>query len=282
VRPTGAYRGGAGAPMVLLHGFTDTWRAWTPIIPALEEHHDVFAPTLPGHHGGVLIEEGIPFVLATMLDRIERQMDAAGFKRAHLVGSSLGGWLALELALRGRAVSVVGVCPAGGWEPGSRQEGSVVRYFRRNAWLLKYAERSMPLVASRPRLRALGLRELMSDPSRVSATDALAMMEGAAECVIVDGALNAVRTGTIFGDLGHVDCPVRILYGTHDRILRWPAHFQKMRRILPHAEYVALEGLGHLPMWDDPALVARKILEVTAGKETLPAGNDRRRGARYP
>jgi pimeloyl-ACP methyl ester carboxylesterase len=37
-----------------------------------------------------------------------------------------------------------------------------------------------------------------------------------------------------------------------------------MRRILPDVDYVALPGMGHLPMWDDPDLVARRILEVTA------------------
>src|SRR5216683_2461332 len=136
VRPSGSHRGGAGEPMVLLHGFTDTWRAWTPVLAALEAHHDVFAPTLPGHHGGQLVDHGMGFAIATLVDLIETQMDGLGFDRAHLVGSSLGGWLCLELAVRGRALSVVGVCPAGGWEPGSRQERAVVRYFRRNALLL--------------------------------------------------------------------------------------------------------------------------------------------------
>jgi pimeloyl-ACP methyl ester carboxylesterase len=210
-------------------------------------------------------------VLATMVDLIERQMDGVGFERAHLVGSSLGGWLSLELAVRGRALSVVGVCPAGGWEPGSRHERAVLRYFRRNAVLLRAGRRWLELAASRPRLRALALRELVADPSRVSATDALAMMQGAAECLIVDDALTAARSQNLFGELGHIDCPVRIMYGTRDLILRWPAHFTKMRRVLPQAEYVALEGLGHLPMWDDPAQVARMILDITARDET-PTG----------
>jgi len=90
------------------------------------------------------------------------------------------------------------------------------------------------------------------------------MMEGAAECSIIDDALVAARNQTLFGDLGEIECPVRIAYGTRDMILRWPAHFERMRRVLPQAEYVALDGLGHLPMWDDPARVTRVILEVTA------------------
>ena len=38
--------------MVCLHGFTDTWRTWELVLPMLERHHDVLAPTLPGHAGG--------------------------------------------------------------------------------------------------------------------------------------------------------------------------------------------------------------------------------------
>ena len=49
---TPAHRGGAGAPLVLLHGFTDTWRTWELVLPALERRHDVLAPTLAGHAGG--------------------------------------------------------------------------------------------------------------------------------------------------------------------------------------------------------------------------------------
>lgn len=48
---TASHRAGSGTPLVLLHGFTDTWRAWSALLPELEQAHDVFAPTLPGHAG---------------------------------------------------------------------------------------------------------------------------------------------------------------------------------------------------------------------------------------
>src|ERR1041385_5509328 len=100
------YRGGRGEPMLLVHGFTDTWRAWTPVLAALEEHHEVLVPTLPGHLGGDPMPPGQPISVGAVVDRLEELMDAAGMPRAHLVGSSLGGWLCLELALRGRGLSV--------------------------------------------------------------------------------------------------------------------------------------------------------------------------------
>src|SRR4051794_39988658 len=110
---TASHRGGAGAPLVCLHGFTDTWRTWELVLPELERHHDVLAPTLPGQAGGPPLQE--PVTDALIADAIERAMDEAGFETAHIAGNSLGGYVALQLAARGRAESVVAFAPAGGW-----------------------------------------------------------------------------------------------------------------------------------------------------------------------
>ncbi|HWH15725.1 MAG TPA: alpha/beta fold hydrolase, partial [Miltoncostaeaceae bacterium] len=113
---TAAHRGGHGPPLVCLHGVTDTWRSWQLVLPRLQARHDVLAPTLPGHTGGAPLSA--PPTLPGMVDAVAATMDDAGMPRAHLVGNSLGGWLALALAARGRALSVVALAPAGGWEPG--------------------------------------------------------------------------------------------------------------------------------------------------------------------
>ncbi|HEY1488336.1 MAG TPA: alpha/beta hydrolase, partial [Micromonosporaceae bacterium] len=253
--------------MVLLHGFTDTWRTWSNVLPLLEPHHAVFAPTLPGHFGGEAFPAGQKMTIVDSLDMIERQLDARGIGQAHLVGSSLGGWAALELAVRGRALSVVGVCPAGGWYHGSPEERAVLRFFRVNDRLLRSGGAMLPTIARNARLRRIALRDLVGHPERVDAAAALAMFTGASGCAVTQDALELAGTAGAFSDLGEIDCPVRILYGTRDRIVRWPTHYTRMKRIMPQAEYLPLEGMGHLPMWDDPTAVARLILEVSA-----PAG----------
>jgi pimeloyl-ACP methyl ester carboxylesterase len=261
--PAAFHLGGEGEPLVLLHGFTDTWRGWTPVLPLLERHHTVFAPTLPGHYGGEPFPAGTRISIATSLDMIERQLDAHGIERAHFAGSSLGGWLALELAGRGRALSVTGLCPAGCWELGPAP-WPILLYFRRNDLLFKIGMPLglVPMVASRPRTRALALRELLTRP--VSASAAYTMFVGAANCVVVPDAIRLAAAGDMFGELPAIDCPVRIAYATRDRLIHWPKHYTMIRRQMPQAEYVALEGLGHLVMWDDPELSARTILEVSA------------------
>src|ERR1700760_1478143 len=102
-----AHRGTSdGTPLVLLHGLTGAWPIWRPILPALEAEQRVFAPTLPGHHGATGLPAGRSASIDTLADVLEAQLDAEGIERAHLVGNSLGGWLALTLSRRGRARSV--------------------------------------------------------------------------------------------------------------------------------------------------------------------------------
>jgi pimeloyl-ACP methyl ester carboxylesterase len=104
--------------MVCLHGFMDTWRTWELVLPMLEREHEVLAPTLPGHAGGSQLNPQT--TVEAFIDAVEQWMDSAGVATAHLVGNSLGGYVALKLAARGRATSVVAFAPAGGWAPGDR------------------------------------------------------------------------------------------------------------------------------------------------------------------
>ena len=250
--------------MVLLHGFTDTWRTWTPVMPGLEAHHAVFAPSLPGHFGGEVLPAGDGSTIQVSLDLIERQLDTHGIERAHLVGNSLGGWAALELAARGRAHSVVAICPAGGWHVGSKEDRAVLRYFRATRRRLEATKPMLPRVARVAALRRIAFRDLMARPGNVDAEAAMGFFTGAAGCTVYEAAIAQAEAGESFGELTPIDVPVRILYGTRDRIIRWPSHYTRMRELLPDADFVALEGMGHIPMWDEPDTVVRRILEVSA------------------
>ena len=117
--------GGCGPPLVLLHGFMDTWRTWELVLPALERRHDVLALTMLGHAGGPPLEGEVDD--AIVADAVERAMDEAGFDTAHVAGNSMGGFVALQLAERGRARSVVALAPAGGWAPRDPRIEEVLR-----------------------------------------------------------------------------------------------------------------------------------------------------------
>ena len=86
---TPAHRSGSGPPLVLIHGFTDTWRTWELVIPILEQTFDVLAVTLPGHAGGPSGPNR--YTPETLPDGVARAMDDEGFESAHQAGNSLGG-----------------------------------------------------------------------------------------------------------------------------------------------------------------------------------------------
>jgi len=261
---TPSHRGGSGPPLVCLHGFTGTWRAWDLVLAMLERHHDVLAPTLLGHAGGPPLEgepgEGI------VVDAVERAMDDAGFATAHIAGNSLGGLVALHLAARGRAESVVALAPAGGW---ARGDDSYKETARRFATLLEQMRAAAPhadaLVATvEGRRQATQL--LATNFEHIPAELLAHQIAGVASC---KGALamieHAIRAGYDDLDAERITCPVRIVWGTDDRLLPWPSTAARFRSDwLPHADWVLLDGIGHCPQLDIPLETAQLILGFTA------------------
>lgn len=258
-----SHRGGSGTPLVCLHGFSDTWQAWSPVLAALEAEHDVLATTLPGHFCGPAWTDGVPLSIPAIADALERLLDEAGFATAHLVGNSFGGWMALELAARGRARSVVALSPAGGWEVGTRTERRLRRIFRRNYRMARLTAPHADRLMRRPRLRALALREMVARPARLSPSAAAHMIRGSAGCPVYMPLLEALERDRFPRELGPIACPVRIAWGDRDRVIPYDRCAGRFRSLVPHGEWVILRGVGHIPMHDDPELVVRTILDVT-------------------
>ncbi|PTR31487.1 alpha/beta hydrolase family protein [Rhodococcus sp. OK519] len=118
---TSTYRAGSGDPLLLLHGFTLSHHVWHRVVDDLAADYDVLALTMPGHWGGPRLRWR-DLGIAGIADGIERELDAIGWDTCHVAGNSLGGQVAFELARRGRASSVAGVNPGGGWKRFSSTE----------------------------------------------------------------------------------------------------------------------------------------------------------------
>lgn len=174
-----------------------------------------------------------------------------------MAGNSLGGLLALELGREKLVRSVTALSPAGFWSPGERRYAfGVLQAMRR-------AARSMPLpLVERLSRSAAGRAALTSSiyarPARrspeavVAETLALANAEGFTE---------TLRAGTSVRFTDDVPgLPVTVAWGTKDRILV-RRQGVRAKRIIPRARLVRLPGCGHVPMNDDPALVARVLLD---------------------
>ena len=92
------------------------------------------------------------------------------------------------------------------------------------------------------------------------------MTRGAANCPAAAELIEHARREGWSLDAEKVDCPVRILWGTHDRLLPWPSAAVRFRDDwLPHADWITLEGIGHCPQLDVPLETAQLILGFTSG-----------------
>jgi pimeloyl-ACP methyl ester carboxylesterase len=258
---TPAHRGGAGEPLVLLHGSLDTWRTWELVLPALEKRHDVLAPALAGHAGGPSFGGAVD--AGTMLDAVERAMDDAGFATAHLVGNSLGGYAALRLAERGRARSVVALAPGGGAEAGDPGPQEVLDI---QAELLDTVKELAPrahALVSTPQGRRIATRYTVVNYEHIPADIVAHQMLALASMPDGHAMLDYARGFDWPLDPQRIDCPVRIVWGTADALLPWPSAAARYRRVLPNADWVELEGVGHCPQLDVPLETSQLILGFT-------------------
>jgi pimeloyl-ACP methyl ester carboxylesterase len=255
------HRGGAGEPLVLIHGVGHTWRGWKPMLPPLERSFDVLAVDLPGFGKSPPLPAGTECTPEALADAVEAAMDETGFERAHLVGNSLGGWIALELARRGRATRVVAISPAGLQHKRERGWG-------RNVLLgMRWGARNAPAPERLLRSRlgcTLFAGPAVARPWRLDPGDFPEVLRLFADAPGFDTTLPHTFDGQPKG-LNEIDVPVTILWGTRDLILL-PRQARRFERLIPNAELRYLKGLGHTPMSDDPELLA----ELVAMKSRAP------------
>jgi pimeloyl-ACP methyl ester carboxylesterase len=255
------FRGGHGDPLLLVHGFTGTWRVWGPVVPALAEHFDVLAPNLPGHVGGPPFEP--PRTIAGLAERVEAMLDDVGWEQPHVAGFSLGGWLALELAKRLRARSVTAISPAGAllW-CGPRERKRFQRQFRVNRALAQAAMPLVGLVVRPARVRRVIMRDSMVDGGRMPAQDAAAVLRDHVATPAFHDILAAFDREGLTG-LERVDVPVHVWWGKRDRILplRHAPYFEGGLR---GATFEYVEAAGHVPFWEAPEAIVDAIRATAA------------------
>ena len=222
----------------------------------------MLALTLPGHAGGPPLEGDVH--AAVLADAVEQAMDAAGFAAAHIVGNSLGGFVALQLAARGRAETVVALAPAGGWASGDDSYLETAEFFVRTQALLKtVAPHAEAILATRDgRRRAT---EYIATNFEHIPVELLAhLMLGVASCQAVGPMVEYARRSGYSLDSETIACPVRVVWGTEDRLLRWPSAAARFHdEWVPQADWIELEGVGHCPQLDVPLETAQLILGFT-------------------
>jgi pimeloyl-ACP methyl ester carboxylesterase len=243
--------------IVLLHGATSSGRVWESVLPMLGANHRVFAPTLAGHRGGPPLHAGARAVVDRIVDNMCQQLDEAAIDTAHFVGNSLGGWVALELARRGRAQSVLALSPAGAWRF-PRDLRRLLLIFRAGGALGRVND--ICDLAANKRLRRILLLLMAEHADRMTSAQVAATFEDMAGCAALADILDGARDNGPIKPAPDLNCRVRIAWGLNDRMLPFMRYGAPMLAAVPEAEFKLLPGVGHVPMIDDPGLVANTIL----------------------
>lgn len=252
---------GSGVPVLLLHPFMMSQNVWKKVAPQLAEtgHYEVFAPTMAGHNGG---PKGRWFLdTNTMADHLERQLDALGWDTMHIVGNSLGGWVAFELERRGRARTVTAIAPAGGWHRWSLTKYEIVGKFLLGAPAYVAVKLLKERVVNLPFSRWFAHFPITSTPERLTDADLRDIINDVSHCPAYYQLL--VKSLLLPGlmELTDTRIPTYLVICEKDRVIPHPRFTRHFLRHIPEiTEVVEVDGVGHIPMFEAPERIASLII----------------------
>ena len=246
--------------IVLIHGMGSAATAWKPLTLFLQERFNVITVDLPGHGQTPMItgQSMDPISIGELVVReVTEQFSVTEFD---LVGSSWGGWIALEMAASfpNSVRSVTALAPAGFWLATYVQRTPGASQFR---LLTSRSAALAPSFLKFERARKIGFADVsprwreFSYELCLDATQAMAKSEGYFPAW--DGMLHKRFDSQINSHI-----PVKIIFGDCDKTL--PATTCQERTMAPqHSEWIIFEECGHAPMWDNTEKVAAHVLEIT-------------------
>ncbi|HEX3283891.1 MAG TPA: alpha/beta hydrolase [Mycobacterium sp.] len=251
---------GSGEPMLLLHPFILSQNVWKRVAPLIADmgRYEVYAPTMVGHNGG---ERG-KFLLdtATLADDIERRLDALGWGTAHIVGNSLGGWVSFELERRGRARTLTGIAPAGGWRHFTPAKFEIVGKFLVSAPVFAVCRLLGERAAKFPFARQIAYPAVSATADSLTEEDIIELIDDAGHCSAYYQML--VKSLTLPGllELAQTRTPTHLAICEKDRVLPTPRYTRHFTEQLPENTVVTtLDGVGHVPMYEAPQRIADVI-----------------------
>ncbi|CAL9483031.1 putative protein [Streptomyces sp. enrichment culture] len=251
-------RSGAGPPLVVLRQLDR--EGWGAVLGLLAREREVVTVDLPGFGGSPPLPGGtVPTVRALAAEAAE-WFPTAGLTRPPVVGNSLGGAVALELARAGAVGSAVALSPIGLWT------GVEAAYALGSLRVARTVAESLghrtARVADSPLGRTLAFWQLVARPWRMTAAAADGALRDLARSPGFEATRRAARDYRLAGFAPGV--PVTVAWGTRD-LLTPPRQARRAARLLPGARHVRLHGCGHSPMSDDPDRVARLLLSASSG-----------------
>ncbi|MFD6463804.1 alpha/beta hydrolase, partial [Streptomyces roseolus] len=216
--PIKALHLGSGDPLLLLHGFMLSPHCWERTADLLATQCEVFAPAFAGHWGGAP-GDGWSTDIYTLADRIEDQLDEMGWRTCHIAGNSLGGWVGIELARRGRARTLTLIAPAGGWNAPSLTQFRIGLKFLSLVPIIEIGRHVGEFVKHNPLTHRLTKLLLVKNSAAVARADTAAVIEAALHCQAMLPLIMGTFRAPAMADLADLPTPVRLLLAESDRVI---------------------------------------------------------------
>jgi pimeloyl-ACP methyl ester carboxylesterase len=268
-RPVNVIELGEGPPLVFVHGLSGSWTNWLeqlPVFAGLDGDarqgrmsgsfgkHRVITLDLPGFgHSPMPAEQITISGYARLLDRL---LDTLEVDAAAVVGNSMGGFVAAELAIAfpQRVERLVLVSAAGISTFGNRGGTRAVPVLQRTerilaaytAWMASKSD----TVTRRPRLREATLSVVARHPGRLPAPLAAELLRGAGKPGFIQG-LQANLDYDFRERLPEIACPTLIVWGDEDRLIT-VRDADVFAELIPNSQKVVLADTGHIAMIERP------------------------------
>jgi pimeloyl-ACP methyl ester carboxylesterase len=238
-----------GVPVLFVHGFTDHWRSFTPVLPHLPSRLRALALTLRGHDGASQPDGG--YTISELAGDVLEFMDAQGLDRIVLAGHSLGSAISLQLALEAPE-RVAGLVLAPGF---ASLAGPAIEEFAAAVHALSDPidpsfVATLQSQALEPQLPPRLFEAMVEHSRRMPAR-------------VWQAVIDAVREFDVAALLSRVTAPVLLVWGARD-VLVTAAAQETLLNGLPRAELTIIQSGGHTPHWDDPRRYGHMVGEFAA------------------
>jgi pimeloyl-ACP methyl ester carboxylesterase len=253
----------AHQPLVFVHGLSGSWPNWLEQLPVFAAERRVVTLDLPGFgHSPMPAGQHLPGTgisisgYARLLDRLLGEL---GINAAAVVGNSMGGFIAAELAIafpqrveRLVLVSAAGISTTAQAQPGTVRVVPALRRLERvlamsGAWVASKSD----TVARRARLREALLNIVVRHPDRLPPALAAEQLRGAGKPGFLQG-LQAVLDYDIRERLPEIACPTLIVWGAGDRLIT-VKDADVFAELIPNSRKVVFADTGHMAMLERPA-----------------------------
>ncbi len=250
--------GGQGTPILMVHGFAATKDNWTRFCKFVTPTYHAVALDLPGFGNSTYLENA-SYGIVEQANRLDQFVNAAGLKKFHIVGNSMGGHISARYSIMfPEKVLTLGLFDAGGvttpvpsemraklskGEPNPLIAGSAEEFDR----MLKF------VFVKPPEIPWIVKDYLVKEAMSHSASNSRISKQISSE------------SGALEPDLQKIKARTLVLWGDHDRVADVSA-VQVFKKGLPDCTTVIMKDCGHLPMIERPEETAKHYLDFLKGK----------------